>query len=238
MSYTEAPRIANPTVCGPPAGSYSDAELMTMYAGGVASDSLVPEAATGRVSVALIQARVSSLIGDKVIKARPTQGVGQDTETNMKQLVADDAIFYENLQKEYCYYEKRYKYAFKKFLDLATSRDAADNRAAEAMLRNTKLLNIRVNGVLEIMNYLAAKRVETTNSNVGDINKRNKVINDKLERLQKGYAVLNRDNAVILAQKEMVRFTEEKNNYNSNQIALWAAANVIALSVIFYVYRS
>lgn len=230
--------MANPTVCPPPAATYSETDLMTPFAGGVASDSLVPDAATGRVGVALLQAHVSALTAAGVIKARPTQTVGTDKETDMMKLVADDKAFYEKLQKEYCYYEQRYKYAFKKFLELATSRVAADNRAAEAMLQNSKKLNIRVNGVLEVMNYLAASRVAVTDANKTDINKRNAEINVKLDRLHKGYGVLNRDNAVILAQKEMVRYTEEKNNYNTNQIALWAAANVVALGVIFYVYRA
>jgi hypothetical protein len=35
-----------------------------------------------------------------------------------------------------------------------------------------------------------------------------------------------------------VRYTQEKNNYTSNQIALWGALNVVALGVIFYVYRN
>ena len=211
---------------------------MTPFTGGVASDSLVPDASTGRIGVAMLQAHVSALTAAGVIKARPTQAVGTDKETDMMKLVADDKAFYERLQKEYCYFEQRYKYAFRKFLELATSRNAADNRAAEAMLQNTKLLNIRVNSVLEIMNYLAAQRVGTTESNKADINRRNEMINKKLDRLHNGYNMLSRDNAVIMAQKEMVRYTEEKNNYNTNQIAIWAAANVVALGVIFYVYRS
>lgn len=211
---------------------------MTPFAGGVASDSLVPDAGTGRVGIAMLQAHVSALTAAGVIKARPTQSVGTDKETDMMKLVAEDKALYENLQKEYCYYEQRYKYAFKKFLTLATSRDAADNRAAQSMLQNAKLLNIRINGVLEVMNYLAASRVPVTDSNKTDINKRNATINQKLEKLKNGYNVLNRDNAVILAQKEMVRYTEEKNNFNSTQIAIWAAANIVALGAIFYVYRA
>jgi hypothetical protein len=239
MSYTSnAPRVGNAKVCDPPAESYSDADLMTPFAGGVSSDSLVPEASTGRISVAILQAHVSALTAAGVIGARPTQTVGQDKETDMMKLVAADSELYNKLQTEYCYYEQRYKYAFKKFLTLATSRDAVDNRAAETMLRNAKLLNIRLNSVLEIMNYLAASRVDVVNSNKTDINRRNEMINTKLERLRKGYDLLSRDNAVILTQKEMVRYTEEKNNYATNQIALWAAANVIALGVVFYVYRS
>lgn len=230
--------MANINICPAPPSSYTETELMKPFEGGVASDSLVPDAASGRVGVAILQAHVAALTAAGVIKARPTQAVGTDKETDMMSLVADDKAFYDRLQAEYCYYEGRYKYAFKRFLELATSRIAADNRAAEVMLQNTKKLNIRVNGVLEIMNYLAAKRVATTAENKADINRRNELINVKLNRLNKGYSMLSRDNAVILTQKEMVRYTEEKNNFNSNQIAIWAAANIVALGVIFWVYRN
>jgi hypothetical protein len=50
--------------------------------------------------------------------------------------------------------------------------------------------------------------------------------------------MLQKENAIITTQREMVRFTEEKNNYTANQIAAWAAANVVAIGVIFYVYRN
>ena len=209
-----------------------------MYSGGVASDSLVPDPASGRVSVALLSTHVNALIASGVMTKRPTVSVGTEKETDMRALVDNDAKIYAKLQEEYCYYEQRYRYAVKKFLTLATSRIAADNRAAEVMLRNAKLINIRVNGVLEVMNYLAAERVGITNLNKTDINKRNEDINGKLDRLRNSYKILDRDNAVILAQKEMVRYTEEKNNYTTNQIGIWATANIVALAVIFYVYRN
>jgi hypothetical protein len=239
MDYTgQEPRVANTLVCEPPKASYSSAELMRLFTGGVASDALVPDASTGRVAVATLQAHVAALTAAGVIKARPTQQVGTEKEADMMALVKQDADLYTNLQKEYCFYEQRYKFAFKQFLRLATSRIAADNRAAQAMLQNAKLLNIRLNGVLEVMNYMAAARVPVVESNKTDINARNKLINDRLDKLRKGYGMLSKDNAVILAQREMVRYTEEKNNFNSNQIALWAAANIVALGVIFYVYRN
>jgi hypothetical protein len=181
---------------------------------------------------------VSALTAAGVLKPRPTQQVGRDKETDMTKLVADDSGIYNRLRTEYCYYEQRYKFAFKRFLTLATSRDAADNRAAETALRNTKLLNIRLNGVLEVMNYLAADRVPAVNANKTDINRTNGEINEKLTRVRANYDMLQKENAVIATQREMVRFTEEKNNYTANQIAAWAAANVVAIGVIFYVYRN
>ena len=239
MSYTSAaPRVGNPTVCPAPKSSYTITELMMLYKDGVSSDRLLPEAGTGRIPIGALQAHVNALTAAGIIKARPTQAVGKETETNMRRLVDNDAAMYASLQNEYCFYEQRYKFAFKEFLKLATSRNPADNREAEVMLMNAKRLNLRLNSVLEVMNYLAAARVPTVESNKADINARNAAINEKLERVRKGYGVLNRDNAAILAQKEMVRYTEEKNAYNANMVAVWAAANVLALSVIFYVYRS
>lgn len=239
MEYTSAaPRVGNPTVCPAPKSVYTPGELMMLFKDGVSSDSLLPEAGTGRVSVSALQAHVNALTAAGIIKARPTQVVGTERETNMRRLVDDDAALYASLQKEYCFYEQRYKYAFKKFLQLATSRNAAENREAQVMIENAKRLNLRLNSVLEVMNYLASARVPTVDSNKIDINERNAAINEKMDRVRKGYSVLNRDNAVILAQKEMVRYTEEKNNYNTHQIAAWLGANVIALGVIFYVYRS
>ena len=211
---------------------------MKPFNGGVSSDTLVPDATTGRVTVSALQAHVSALTAAGVLKPRPTQTVGRDKETDMMKLVTNDSEVYNRLRTEYCYYEQRYKYAFKRFLTLATSRDVADNRAAETQLRNTKLLNIRLNSVLEVMNYLAAARVPTVDSNKTDINRTNAEINEKLTRLRTNYDMLQKENAVILTQKEMVRYTEEKNNYTANQIAAWAAANVVAIGVIFYVYRN
>ena len=238
MNYTgNNTRVANPTVCAAPKSSYTVEELMTLYSGGVASDSLLPEPQTGRVNVSALQAHVNALTSAGIIKPRPSQSVGSDNETMMRKLVDNDTALYAKLQEEYCYYEQRYKYAFKQFLKLATSRNPTDNRQAQVSIENAKRLNIRLNGVLEVMNYLAAARVPIVDSNKNDINVRNSAINEKLARTRNSFNMLNRDNAVILAQKEMVRYTEEKNNYNSTQIAVWAAANIVALGVIFYVYR-
>ena len=46
------------------------------------------------------------------------------------------------------------------------------------------------------------------------------------------------DNVILNTQREMVRFTEEKTAYTSNQIAVWIALNAVALGAIFYVYRN
>ena len=85
---------------------------------------------------------------------------------------------------------------------------------------------------------MAQSRVDTTNDNKVEIDHINTNINNKLEQLNKAYKMLTKDNVIVTTQKASVDYTEEKNNYTTNQISVWAALNVIALATIFYVYRS
>lgn len=235
---SNGPKAPIHNICPPPADVYETADLMKLYPGGVASDRLIPDQGTGRISAAQISAHIAALEGSGVLKPRPMLKVASEFETNMEALTVQDAQLYNNLQAEYCYYEQRYQYALKTFLQKATSRNQSDNTAATEMLNNTKLLNLRVNSVLEIMNYMAAARVSTVNQNKSAIDKYNASINAKLAKLKTSYAMLNKDNAILLTQRESVRYTEEKNNYTTNQIALWSALNILALGTIFYVYRA
>jgi len=235
---SQIPKQGMSMVCTDPPGYYSDADLMKVFDKGVASDVLVPDTSTGRVPVAQLQAHVQGLESTGIIKKRPTQQVGPAAETDYDKLMEQDAKFYQEMNKEYCFYEQRYRYALRLFLERATSRNTNDNTAAQAMLANTKLLNIRVNSVLEVMNYLAQTRVSLTNANKDNINKYNKLINDRYAKASKTFELLKQDNAIVLTQREMVRYTEEKNNYTMNQIGVWAALNIVALGTIFYVYRS
>lgn len=231
--------MSAPNICPPPPDYYSDADLMKKMDGGVASDSLVPDGGSGRVSAAAIASHVQALQGSGILKPRPMRTIaGGAQETDTDALKAADAELHAKLRQEYCYYEQRYRYALKNFLFKATSRNANDNPEAHRMLRDTKTLNIRLNSVLEVMNYLTQQRVDLVNTNTASANQANTSINKKLGQLNSAYKLLNNDNAIVMTQKESVRYTEEKNNYNSNQIALWTAMNVVALASIYYVYKS
>jgi len=223
-------------VCDPPADRYSDTDLMTLFPQGLATDTLAPDATTGRIPAAQLQARLRTLEQTGILKPRPT--IALTDETNMDALVTEDARVYQAAQDEYCYYEQRYRYALKQFLTLATSRSTADNTSAQAMIVNAKMLNLRVNCILELMNYMAQRRVDSVNSNKKAVNDSNASINKKLVDLKTMYERLNKENAIITTQREMVRYTVEKNNYTTNKLGVWAALNVLALGAIYYVYRN
>lgn len=218
---------------------FTNDQLLALYPNGIGSESLLPDSSTGRVPVAAIQQYVAKSAN---LKSRPVLSIATSgsnlTETDMDKLVVNDADLTNQLRLEYCFYEQRYRYALKQFLTKATSRNQSDNSPAQVMLGITKTLNLRLNSILEIMNYMAQDRVNQVNTNKTSINSINQSINAKMAKLSSTYALLNEENAIVQTQKEMVRYTEEKNNYTSNQIAIWATLNIIALGSIAYVYRN
>jgi hypothetical protein len=213
--------------------------LLQVWAGnggkGVMNDSLPVDTKTGLISSSAIAGQVQSLINTGVIPVPPMNESGT---VNMDGLMQQDGQLYSNLQSEFCWYESRYIYALNQFLQSATLRQATDATQANEYLAITQQLNKRANSVLQIISYLAQTRVGNILSSKTAIDGLNVDINNKLAKLQAGYSLLNKDNAIVMTQKEMVRFTEEKNNYTNNRIIVWSALNVLALGAIFYVYQN
>jgi hypothetical protein len=155
----------------------------------------------------------------------------------MDKLLEDDTKFFAAVRDEYCYYEARYTFALKRFLQLSTSLDNTQNDAAKQMLNISTQLNQKLNNMLEVMSYITEFRVGLINSNKDAINDSNRNINDKLAKLKTQYDMLSKDNAIIETQKEMVRYTKEKNDNVLNQLQLFIVLNAFAIGAVFAIYR-
>lgn len=239
---TNMPAAGILKVCDPPNNSYTDDDMMAIFKDGVIDlkgrAPLSPDPSTNRIPRAALVGWVNDLKTAGNIPDRPMTKVGNGYEVDMNALVTQDAAMYNKLNTEYCYYEARYRYALKNFLNLVTNPTVANNASALALLPKTKILNNRLNLLLEIMNFLAQERVNFVNANTEATNHLNSSINGKLAQLKQSYTMLNSDDAIVTTQREAIRYTTEKNNYTTNQIAVWAALNVIAMGAIFYVYRA
>jgi hypothetical protein len=201
---------------------------------GVMNDSLPVDQTTGLITGTAIATQVQTLINNGTIPPPPVTSNGN---TDMDRLMTQDGQLYTNLQSEFCWYESRYIYALNQFLQAATLRQATDAGPANQYLAITQTLNRRANSVLQIISYLAQTRVGNIMSSKSSIDKLNTDINTKIAKLQAGWAVLRTNDAAVTTQKEMVRYTEEKNNYTNNRLVVWTALNILALGAIFYVYQ-
>jgi hypothetical protein len=149
---------------------------------------------------------------------------------------ARDTALQASLQAEYCFYYGRYKWALNRWLEHATNRNASQSTQAADMLGILKTLNIRVIFIIEFMNYVAQTRAASAEGDAASIAALNATFNDEYASLQAVQAQLNKQNAIVTTQKEMVRYTATKNSAAMSTVLFWGVANVIALGAIGAVY--
>lgn len=233
------PGLANPDLCPASAGVFDINALTMPFTGGIATINLTPDPNTNRIPTAQLQTYVAQLIANGTVPNHtPKPGSRTSSmETDMDKLVEDDTRFFGSVRDEYCYYEARYSFALKRFLQLSTSLDNTQNDAAKQMLNISTQLNQKLNNLLEVISYITEYRVGLINSNKDAINDSNRGINDKLAQLKRQYGMLSKDNAVIETQKEMVRYTKEKNDNVLNQLQLFIVLNAFAIGAVFAIYR-
>lgn len=142
-----------------------------------------------------------------------------------------------NIRAEYTFYRNNYECALNKFFTSFEPGNTMPETDKTAYLNAAMKLNRRINALFEISDILTSRYMRYAEMKVQANNGLNQGIREESSRLQAQYDILNGDSATILNQSAMVRFTEEKNNYVTNQISLMAALNIVALGAIFYVYR-
>lgn len=223
--------------CVPSQSSYTHDQLLAIYpVPGALSDVLADAgpAADGHFPVGALEQRRQDMITAGIL----TNDIppGAISQGDIEAQIEKDKVVFTNLRSEFCFYQTRYQYSLNQFVTLATSRVQTDNAAARQSLTDTITLNQRVNFILEMTNYLAQKRAPVASAESATINSANAAINQKLQALQNTYNLLKQDNAAVAVQREMVRYTEEKNSTTMGSVMLWGGLNVLALGAIGAAY--
>ncbi len=143
----------------------------------------------------------------------------------------------KNLQDEYCFHKVRYDAVLKKFLESLTPNSTSQDQVND-YLGVTVHFNKRMNAMIQIIDYIAKAQIPSISGRAGTNDDLNGSLKDFAATFEKDKAVLMQEQAVIRTRKEMIRFTQEKNNHIANQISLWAALNILAIGAIFHIYRS
>lgn len=227
--------MSTPTINGSCDGvnaytSYDPNTVMAKFTGGVIAAKDVTDAdnswnaANNRFSDAA--AYVTAVTGTSYIKRK---------STDLATMYRDDETMLAEMKKEYCHYFNRYKTALTTLYQKITA--ATPPSDTPIVLANTILLNRRVNALIEVMDYMANKRIEDINLRKAAIDTANAAITNELSGVSSMADALKKDAVLINSQKEMIRYTQEKNNHIENQISMWAALNIVAIASIFYIYR-
>lgn len=217
-------------------GVFSDTDLTATYPNGLATDSIPLDPNTKTFPQNAIQTYVNELKASGKIAAPPTNPRTGIVDLSAK--AAQDKQLQTKIQAEYCFYEARYMYAMQQFINLATSLNKADVPAAKNMGDYAKSLNLKINSLIEITNIIGDSSSDSAAALKSKISVTNNEISNSTNKIKSQYNLLNRENATIETQKEMIKYTKEKNDAILNQIATFTILNAFVIGAIYTIVRA
>lgn len=170
---------------------------------------------------------------DKVAQQRTLESVGQQESQTMN-----------DIQNEFCYFFVRYRFSLEDLFDTLTrtssgsSLTEAQRKTITEKIDRTKMLNTRLNDIIQFTNFLSTKRASEMRDQNRNINLLNTSLKDIYGRLQEQNEILRKETSITDLRQRMVQYTEEKNRSATNLLSLYGFLNLVAIGLLFYIARS
>ena len=219
----------------------TDTELSATYGDGV-NVGILPSAPNGASDRddkgKLLQTTISTIITN----LKNMGVIPSPTSFTPEVFIQKQQLLIQHLQAEYCFYESRYKYALDKLFTAISSGylsgTDANKSVVQSYLSKTKMLNMRLNDLTQIMNGVTENMLYTSDSIQNEIAQFNSRIQAQKEKLDAQNKIITSGEATTNIRKEMVKYTEEKAQYTDNLLKLYSFLNVVALGLLVYVYKA
>lgn len=141
----------------------------------------------------------------------------------------------QNVKSEYCFYYSRYSYSLQKLLKaISDSNTVAINK----YLDSTQSLNKKMNDLIQIINGVNGELLLSNTHMTQEVKKFDDEIKQLHTKLVNQNKIISSNEAVAKLNKEMVKYTEEKSRYTNNLLKMYSVLNIVALSLLVYVYKS
>ena len=200
-------------------------------------------AADGTVNRSALEGHVRTLITNKADPPQPanieSSARDPDVANTTKDFADRAATLRTNMQKEYCWYYRRYDWAMQRILmNVASSSGEVD----ESLKNGAITLNTKLNVILLIMKGIVNSRLSTLNtyytggSGTGQINAINMELDDTRNNLVKHSRKLQNNDLKSDVQSAMIDYSLEKNSSSRNLLAIYGFMNIIAAGLLFYIY--
>lgn len=229
--------------CTSATSAFTDAELDANYS---ATPTLSPDVLPGpndRTETLLNSSYLSSYMNTlknvrKIVPAHPANGA--DSET-IKQYVDGLNTLKDNARAEYCYYFVRYRYAISQlFTNIAnaTAGSTSSQQLIDTLLNRAIRLNRRLTDLTQIVNAITVDQYTTAQTLDTQINNLNGELGEQFEKLQNQANILRSEAPTVEIKKRMVEYTKEKAKSQNNLLSLYFFLDVVALGILFYVYKA
>lgn len=163
--------------------------------------------------------------------------------TEAKVSVSYDLMY--SLQYEFCFYARIYSILIKDYLKLLGVQVSATgytqdikNDEIRKVVNALNAVNLRMTDITNITNNINAMQRDSISQMNTDVNKFMRSISNASDILKSNAEALTSNDVKSKLRTRMLEFSEEKNAYANQLLGLYGFANLIALGLLFYIYRS
>jgi len=236
-----------PEFCSENTETITGANYMNQYQ----STSCLPNAGTGfpassfsrngMINKSDLDAHVTRLLSQRGAAAPSGTSSSIDSSSPAEEYAKKAADLRANINTEYCFYYKRYMYILREILMTAATSSGSTSSDYISKKQNTEKLNSKLNQILQILQSIVNSRSDTLRDYYGTttgVNELNTHLDTSRRELIKHSKLLKDNEMEKDAKAAMVEYTIEKNNSSRNLLAIYGFMNIVAASLIYYLYRS
>ncbi len=142
--------------------------------------------------------------------------------------------FLYSLKYEYCYWTE----ILKRLLTNLFTISATNTEARRLFMNAAASVNQRLNDISAIITYIGTQQETELKSKIEEINNAVTSITTSQQSINSAVNALSDKDSLSKLRSRMVEYNDEKNNYASTLLSLYGFANLIALGLLFYIYKS
>jgi hypothetical protein len=232
-------------------GPVTASNFTTLYTASAASGSVAPTSClpaggaftavsdletNGNVKTARLQTHVAGLI---TTYNATVPGLATNDLALIKTFQTNTAKLRDDIKKEYCYYYSIYEFILNDYLVKAAS--AATAADAAAQLVGVVKINTQLNQILQIYQALINSRntsLRAYYTGTSNLNTLNTEIGNVRTTLKNQALILESATSDADIKSAMIEYSIEKNQSSRNLLAIYGFMNIVAVGLIFYLYRS
>lgn len=150
--------------------------------------------------------------------------------------------FLYSLKYEYCYWASLLKVLignlFSVFSNTSFANADAKNAVILKFINAAVSVNYRLNDLSDIMTYISGQQKTELSTTIGEVNTATAKIANSQTSINQAVNALSKTDGLSKLRSRMVEYNEEKNNYASALLSLYGFANLVAIGLLFYIYKS
>lgn len=155
---------------------------------------------------------------------------------DMQTAVSYDLLY--SLQFEFCFWLRVYKQLIADYIQLANSSTTALTEQQRQVVNALNSANLRLTDLSRIAQAIGdTQRTALATMNT-QVNQFLSSMKTNLDTLKANSSDLTANDVASRFRARMVEYSEEKNAYATRMLALYGFANLIAVGLLFYIYRS